>query len=64
MKQDRIKWNEKYRKESFPTEVASVVKKFYHLAPGKKALDIAASIFSDADHLLPRSWRSGDETFG
>jgi tellurite methyltransferase len=42
MKQDRIKWNERYRKESYPTEVASVVKKFYHLAPGKKALDIAA----------------------
>ena len=42
MKQDRIKWNERYRKESCPTDVASVVKKFYHLAPGKKALDIAA----------------------
>jgi len=42
MKQDRIKWNERYRKESYPTDVASVVKKFYHLAPGKKALDIAA----------------------
>ena len=42
MKQDRIKWNEKYLKESFPTEVASVVKKYSHLAPGKKALDIAA----------------------
>jgi 2-polyprenyl-3-methyl-5-hydroxy-6-metoxy-1,4-benzoquinol methylase len=42
MKQDRIKWNEKYRKESYPTDAASVVKKFYHLAPGKKALDIAA----------------------
>jgi 2-polyprenyl-3-methyl-5-hydroxy-6-metoxy-1,4-benzoquinol methylase len=42
MKQDRIKWNEKYRTESYPTEVASVVNKFYHLAPGKKVLDIAA----------------------
>jgi SAM-dependent methyltransferase len=42
MKQDRIKWNEKYRKESYPTDVSGVVKKFYHLAPGKKALDIAA----------------------
>ena len=42
MKQDRIKWNKKYRKESYPTDVASVVKGFYHLAPGKKALDIAA----------------------
>ena len=42
MRQDRIKWNEKYRKESYPTEAASVVKKFYQLASGKKALDIAA----------------------
>jgi len=42
MRQDWIKWNEKYRKEHHPTEVAGVVKRFYHLAPGKKALDIAA----------------------
>ena len=42
MRQDRIKWNEKYRTESHPTEVASVVKNFFHLAPGKKVLDIAA----------------------
>ena len=42
MRQDRIKWNEKYRKEYHPNEVASVVKRFYHLAPGKKALDIAS----------------------
>ena len=42
MRQDRIKWNEKYRKEHHATEVASVVKRFCYLAPGKKALDIAA----------------------
>ena len=42
MKHDRIKWNEKYRKEHHPTEAASVVKRFYHMAPGNKALDIAA----------------------
>ena len=42
MRQDRIKWNEKYSKEHHATEVASVVKRFYHLASGKKALDIAA----------------------
>ena len=42
MRQDRIKWNEKYRQECHPTEAAGVVKRFYHLAPGKKALDIAA----------------------
>jgi SAM-dependent methyltransferase len=42
MRQDRIKWNQKYREENHPTIVANVVKRFYHLAPGKKALDIAA----------------------
>jgi 2-polyprenyl-3-methyl-5-hydroxy-6-metoxy-1,4-benzoquinol methylase len=42
MRQDRIKWNEKYRKQYHPTDVTGVVKRFYHLAPGKKALDIAA----------------------
>lgn len=42
MRQDRIKWNKKYRKGHHPTEVASVVKGFYNLAPGKKVLEIAA----------------------
>jgi SAM-dependent methyltransferase len=42
MRQDRIKWNEKYRKQRYPAEVTGVVKRFYHLAPGKKVLDIAA----------------------
>jgi SAM-dependent methyltransferase len=41
-KQDRIKWNEKYNTIYYPTEAASVVKRFYHLAPGERALDIAA----------------------
>ena len=42
MRQDRNKWNEKYRNNSYPTDAAHVVKRFYHLATGKKALDIAA----------------------
>ena len=42
MRQDRNRWNEKYRKEHHPTDATDVVKRFYHLAPGKKALDIAA----------------------
>jgi SAM-dependent methyltransferase len=42
MKQDRIKWNEKFRNEDYPEEPAGPVKRFYHLASGKKALDIAA----------------------
>ena len=40
--QDRSRWNEKYRTEAHPSEAAEVVKKFYQLAPAKKALDIAA----------------------
>jgi SAM-dependent methyltransferase len=40
--QDRSRWNEKYRTEVHPSEAAEVVKKFYHLAPAKTALDIAA----------------------
>lgn len=42
MKQDRFKWNKKYREDHYPAEVTGIVKRFYHLAPGKKALDIAA----------------------
>ena len=42
MKQDRLKWNKKYREHHHPTEVAGVVKEFYGMAPGKRALDIAA----------------------
>ena len=40
--QDRSRWNAKYRTEAHPSEAAQVVKKFYRLAPAKKALDIAA----------------------
>ena len=56
MRQDRIKWNEKYRKEYHPTEVTGVVKRFYHLAPGKKALDIAAGNGRNAIFLAHRGF--------
>jgi SAM-dependent methyltransferase len=42
MRQDRIKWNEKFRRGDYSRTAAGVVKQFYHLAPGRKALDIAA----------------------
>ena len=42
MKQDRLKWNKKYREHHLPKEVTGVVKEFCGMAPGKKALDIAA----------------------
>ena len=42
MKHDRLKWNAKYLKESFPTEPADIVKEYYHRAPKGRALDIGA----------------------
>ena len=41
MKEDRLKWNEKYRKEIHPVEPAKIVKEYYRLAPRGLALDIA-----------------------
>ena len=39
---DRLKWNQKYKTDSLPDAPSSVVKQFFKLAGGKKALDIAA----------------------
>jgi SAM-dependent methyltransferase len=42
MLRDRIKWNEKYRQQDYPTEPSGIVKDFFSLAAGRTALDIAA----------------------
>ncbi|MGD2099525.1 MAG: methyltransferase domain-containing protein [Desulfobacterales bacterium] len=42
MLQERLKWNERYRKERCPQDPSTIVKQYAHLAHGKKALDIAA----------------------
>ena len=42
MLQDRLKWNEKYRSQNASDEPAAIVKQYFELARGKKALDIAA----------------------
>ncbi len=42
MLKDRIKWNEKYRQKQYPGEPSEILKEFFNLAPGKKALDIGA----------------------
>ena len=42
MLRDRIKWNEKYRQQDYPTEPSGIVKDFFSMAPGRMALDIAA----------------------
>lgn len=42
MREDRTRWNDKYRSERHPTEPVPAVARFYGLAPGRKALDLAA----------------------
>jgi SAM-dependent methyltransferase len=39
---DRLKWNQKYETDQFSDAPSSIVKQFFKLAVGKKALDIAA----------------------
>jgi len=56
MRLDRIKWNAKYRRDCRPADAAGVVKKFYHLAPGKKALDIAAGNGRNAIYLAGKGF--------
>lgn len=42
MMPDRLKWNQKYQTEQVSDAPSSIVKQFFMLAGGKKALDIAA----------------------
>ena len=51
MRQDRIKWNAKYQKGDEAAEPSSIVKQFFSLASGKKALDIAAGNGRNAIYL-------------
>ena len=42
MLQDRIKWNDKYKKKKYPGEPAQIVRDYFSLAKTGKALDIGA----------------------
>lgn len=42
MLQDRLKWNQKYKTEQLSNAPSAIVKQFFNLASGNKALDIAA----------------------
>jgi len=42
MLRDRRKWNEKYQSASYPDEPSGIVKQYFRLTGGKRALDIAA----------------------
>jgi SAM-dependent methyltransferase len=42
MQQDRIKWNQKYKKKKYPREPSQIVRDYFSLAKIGKALDIGA----------------------
>ncbi len=42
VRKDRIKWNEKYRRQDYPSQPSQIVMNYSSLAPGSTALDIAA----------------------
>jgi SAM-dependent methyltransferase len=54
---DRRKWNEKYRRQDYPAEPAAVVKEFCRLAPGRRALDIAAGNGRNSLYLAGQGFR-------
>jgi len=57
MEKDREKWNEKYSSGQFPwTEPSPIVKEFYTLAKGKKALDLACGTGRNAIFLAEKGF--------
>ncbi len=54
---DRIKWNEKYRRQGYPDTPAAVVKEFCGRAPGRRALDLAAGTGRHALFLAEQGFR-------
>jgi len=54
---DRIKWNEKYRRQDYPHAPAAVVKEFCRLAPGRRALDLAAGTGRHAFYLAGQGFQ-------
>ncbi len=56
MKNDRFKWNEKYRTRRAETAAATAVMAHHHLAPMGKALDIASGAGGNARFLAERGY--------
>lgn len=42
MIEDRERWNDKYRNGDYPSEASRIVQEYHPLAPGRRALDLAA----------------------
>ena len=53
---DRLKWNQKYETDQLSVAPSSIVKQFFNLAVGKKALDIAAGNGRNALFLADRGF--------
>ncbi len=51
MKDDRIRWNQKYRGDTWCADVSETVKAYHALAPGTRALDIACGTGGHAVYL-------------
>ncbi len=51
MRGDRIKWNEKYKRADVFKEASSIVTEYCTMAPGGRALDIAAGIGRNSIYL-------------
>ena len=56
MKQDREKWNKKYAEETYPEDVSAIVKRYWHLAPKGRALDIASGMGRNSLFLAERGF--------
>lgn len=57
MQNDRKRWNEKYLRETEPLDPSPIVKKFYKLASGGNALDIAAGTGRNARFLAEKGFQ-------
>jgi tellurite methyltransferase len=57
MLQDRLKWNEKYQTQPYPRKPSRLVKQFFNLAKGNRALDIGAGNGRNALFLAKRGFR-------
>ncbi len=56
MKDERLKWNERYRRGSYPRAPARIIKRFVDLATPGRALDIAAGAGRNSLYLAERGF--------
>ena len=55
-REDKARWNDKYRHNPIPTNVVEVVEKYAKLATGNRALDIASDMGRNSKFLAKNSF--------